>query len=214
MLAILGKTASGKTTLVNELVNNFGFKQIVTYTTRPIREGEIPDVTYHYISAEEFEKKKLEGFFAETASYHPAQGGIWSYGTALKDIEEADDNTVVIINPKGLRSLLEKGYSKNITSLYLIVRDDVLIDRLKERGDYPAEANRRLEADKADFHLLENEVDLYFRNEPYWTIPEIAKVIANFLYVRNAFRGRVIDYKRMRDGKTISSTELSKITYL
>lgn len=214
MLAILGKTASGKTTLVNELVNNFGFKQIVTYTTRPIREGEIPDITYHYISAEEFEKKKLEGFFAEATSYCPAQGGIWSYGTALKDIEEADDNTVVIINPKGLRSLSEKGYSKNITSLYLMARDDVLIDRLKDRGDSPAEANRRLEADKADFHLLEKEVDLCFRNEPYWTIPEIAKVIANFLYVRNAFRGGAVDCKGMRDGKPLRPTELLEITYL
>ena len=39
MLIILGKTASGKNTIVNKLVKNYGFKQLVTYTTRPKRKA-------------------------------------------------------------------------------------------------------------------------------------------------------------------------------
>ena len=56
MILLCGKTCSGKTVIRKELVK-MGLKSIVTYTTRPIRDGEIEDVTYHYISKEEFLKK-------------------------------------------------------------------------------------------------------------------------------------------------------------
>ena len=36
---VLGQTLSGKSTLVRDLVTVTGIKQIITYTTRPIREG-------------------------------------------------------------------------------------------------------------------------------------------------------------------------------
>lgn len=105
MLVILGKTASGKNTIVNELVKNYGFKQLVTYTTRPKRKDEIEGITYHYISLEEFKKKDREGFFAETAYYSPASGGEWAYGTSLEDLKNADNKTVVILNPNGFYSI-------------------------------------------------------------------------------------------------------------
>ena len=54
MLILMGKTASGKTLVRDKLVKNHGFNSVVTYTTRPMRKDEIPDVTYHYISEEDF----------------------------------------------------------------------------------------------------------------------------------------------------------------
>ena len=56
MLILMGRTASGKTLVRDKLVKNNGFNSVVTYTTRPIRKGEIPNVTYHYISEEDFLK--------------------------------------------------------------------------------------------------------------------------------------------------------------
>lgn len=38
MLILLGKTASGKDTVLNKLVREHGYKKIVTYTTRPKRK--------------------------------------------------------------------------------------------------------------------------------------------------------------------------------
>ncbi|WP_440486694.1 hypothetical protein, partial [Salmonella enterica] len=49
-----GKTASGKNAVVNELVKRHWYHQITTYTTRPLRKGEKQDITYHFISDEEF----------------------------------------------------------------------------------------------------------------------------------------------------------------
>ena len=50
MICLIGKTASGKDTIAKELVNKYGYKRIVTYTTRPIRDGEKEGVNYYYIS--------------------------------------------------------------------------------------------------------------------------------------------------------------------
>ena len=49
LLILVGKTASGKDTIIKELTEN-GWDKVVTYTTRPIREGEKEGITYHYIS--------------------------------------------------------------------------------------------------------------------------------------------------------------------
>ena len=50
----MGKTCSGKNAVVSELVKR-GWSQIVTYTTRPRRRGEIEGREYHFLTDEEFE---------------------------------------------------------------------------------------------------------------------------------------------------------------
>ena len=45
MVIILGRTCSGKDTVVNKLINQHGFKKVVTSTTRPMRKGEKQDIT-------------------------------------------------------------------------------------------------------------------------------------------------------------------------
>ena len=45
MLILIGKSGSGKTAVVNELVKRGSWKKAVTYTTRPIRPGEVNGVT-------------------------------------------------------------------------------------------------------------------------------------------------------------------------
>ena len=54
LLVILGKTSSGKDVTLNNLVAKHGYKKIITYTTRPMRLNEQQDVTYHFISEDDF----------------------------------------------------------------------------------------------------------------------------------------------------------------
>ena len=58
MLLLVGKSASGKDTVKKELIK-MGMKAVVTYATRPPRNGEIDGVTYHFITKEEFLNKEL-----------------------------------------------------------------------------------------------------------------------------------------------------------
>ena len=90
MLILIGKTASGKDTISNKLISEYGYKKLITYTTRPIRKGEINDVTYHFVSDKEFKQKIKNNFFAEYKSYN-TEFGTWYYGTALEDLKNSDD---------------------------------------------------------------------------------------------------------------------------
>ena len=76
MLILMGKTASGKNLVRDQLVEKCHFSPIITYTTRPMRKGEKQDITYHFISTDEFIEKINNGFFAEWKDY-VTNDGIW-----------------------------------------------------------------------------------------------------------------------------------------
>ena len=157
MVIILGKTCSGKDTIVNKLIDSHGFKKIVTSTTRPMRSGEKQDITYHFITEEEFKNKIEENFFAEYKTYN-TEFGVWYYGTALDDLENADDKSVIILTPDGYRDVINK-LTRRPISIYLYANNQTIKKRLIKRGDDPKEAERRVSHDNDDFKGIENEVD-------------------------------------------------------
>ena len=61
IIVLAGKSASGKNFVAKKLEEH-GYETIVTYTTRSKRKGEKQDITYHFISDEEFNQKIDEGF--------------------------------------------------------------------------------------------------------------------------------------------------------
>ena len=89
--------------MVKKLVEK-GYSRIVRYSTRPKRKGEKQDITYHFISDEEFKYKIDEGFFAEWKSYITNEG-VWYYGSSLEDIENADNKSVIILFRQGYRDI-------------------------------------------------------------------------------------------------------------
>ena len=61
LYVIVGQTLSGKSTLTRDIVTVTGIKQVITYTTRPIREGERDGIDYHFITSEEMDKPEFFG---------------------------------------------------------------------------------------------------------------------------------------------------------
>lgn len=160
MLILIGKSCAGKDLIKKFLVEN-GMETVVTYTTRPPRPGEKDGITYHFISKEDFLRKKQEGFFAETASYHVATGETWYYGSAVEDLT---DDKVIIVNPDGLMRL-KCIDSLNPVSFYITASEETIWERLKRRGDNIDEAVRRLNVDREDFSDIINYVDFSFSND-------------------------------------------------
>lgn len=156
MIVILGESASGKTTLVQKFVKaNPQYHKIVTYTTRPMRDGEVDGVDYHFVSTDTFHTLVEQGFFIEHSEYRD-----WYYGTAKEDC--CDDNAVVILTPAGLRALKRLGYYT--ISCYLYVdRRSRLISTLR-RGDNVDEAYRRNLSDVGRFDGVADEVDFVIDN--------------------------------------------------
>lgn len=188
MLVLIGKTCSGKDTICNGLVKDYGFKRVITYTTRPIGEGEVDGVNYHYISNEEFDQKEEKGFFIESKSYETAMGD-WKYGTAMEDIRHSDDKSVIILTPRGYLDILAQlnihqslfGMKKPlIQSYYIYACEGVIRERLKSRGrgETEEEINRRIEVDSLDFIHTEALADFTINNSGSISLDRIVKMIA------------------------------------
>ena len=179
MIIIVGKTASGKDTVVKKLVDDYKYTKIITYATRPMRKGEKQDITYHFISDDEFNQKINEGFFAEYKVYD-TEFGIWYYGTALEDLENADDKSVIILTPAGYRDIEDKVDCK-VVSIYLYANNATIKKRLIARGDNPKEAERRVLHDNEDFKGIENEVDRIVYNNESDTIDGAVQKILKYV---------------------------------
>ncbi len=128
-IILCGKSGSGKTTIGVEL-EKYGYKKLVTYTTRPMRKGEVNGVDYHFVTEDEFQKLLDNGKFAETASYN-AEFGFCRYGS-LKEDYGCEGEQYVILNPFGLKAVRKSGISA--TAIYVYVDAHVLTKRLTKRG--------------------------------------------------------------------------------
>ena len=158
MIVLVGESASGKSSIERHLVDYYDYKKVVSYTTRPPRDGEVDGVDYNFIDVEKFAKLKSEGYFAETATYRD-----WHYGTAKED---CTDDKIAVLTPHGLRQI-SKIDGINVTSFYINVpRRDRLI-KILQRGDNIEEAYRRSLSDVGQFDGIEDEVDYVIHNDGY-----------------------------------------------
>ena len=184
MIVLVGESASGKSSIQNELVKTYGYKKVITYTTRPKRDYETAGDDYHFISEEEFLQLKETDYFIETACYNG-----WYYGTAKKDCDTNiddfkngyQDNKVIVLTPHGLRNLQKYSDTTekvDITSFYIQVpRRDRLI-KILERNDNVDEAIRRNMSDVGQFDGIEDEVDYILTNNEFqFSVWEMAKKV-------------------------------------
>ena len=167
MIILLGKTASGKDTVLNRLVKEHGYKKIVTYTTRPKREREIQDVTYHFIGEDEFKYRSAHG--------------TWYYGSAKEDYEKSDEKTVIILTPDGYRDFLREYPNMDHTSIYLYSNNKTLENRLIKRGDDPKEAKRRLDSDNKDFKGVQGLVHKIVYNNENNSVDDVVNKILEYV---------------------------------
>lgn len=177
ILCLIGKSASGKTFVRDKLVKECGYKSLVTFTSRPPRKNEKQDITYRFISKEDFEQKIEEGFFAEWKKYDTEQG-VRYYGTALTDCYDADDDTVTILTPDGVRDL--QAIEIPMVVIYLYSNLNTIKQRLSIRGDNQKEVERRMKADIKDFNgaemladrivynNLSDDIESVVENVDYW----------------------------------------------
>ena len=180
IIVLVGKTASGKTTVANELCKHHGYKRIITYTTRPMRENEVQDVDYHFISDEQFNKMVENNEFTEYKRYNTAHG-VWSYGSIITlEQEYSDDCYVIILTPQGLKDLSKK-ISRYI-AFYLNVDFKTQLERLKKRGDEEQQIIKRLKNDAKDFKNVVDIVDYSFCTD-ISSPQRVADAISSFISV-------------------------------
>lgn len=181
MLVLIGKTGSGKTTVAEELKKR-GYNKVVTYTSRPMRPGEVNGVDYNFVSLEEFDELDRKGKFIETTSYNTVHG-VFKYGTAV-DSFKAEGSNLIILNPYGVKALKNYKATKDenlyYTVVYLRISDEAARVRLEKRGDNMKEVERRLKTDLIDFKDVNADLEISVENK---TPEEIADEIEDAPFV-------------------------------
>jgi len=144
----VGESASGKSTTEKVLCRDYGYKRIVSYTTRPQRFNEADGVDYYFITDEEFKRLLDADFFAEQSTYRGCHYGISK--------EDCTSGKVVVTNPHGLEQL-NKIFPSLVTSFYLRVGKRKRLIRLVKRGDKILECFRRIISDQKVFQNAAGE---------------------------------------------------------
>ncbi|MFA6829656.1 MAG: AAA family ATPase [Bacilli bacterium] len=144
MIILTGPSASGKTATCLYLQANYGVKKVITHTTRQMRQGEIQDVDYHFVSKEEFAKMKEEEAFIETVTFN---GNF--YGTSKKEVR-LDKCMAVEFNGAKTYSGLK---DPHIVIFYMKANEKLRLERMQSRGDEPEKIKSRIDNDHQAFEM-------------------------------------------------------------
>jgi len=130
-LILSSPSGGGKTTIARLLLErrpDVGYS--VSCTTRPPRPGEEDGKDYFFLSKNEFEARRAQGEFAESAVVH---GNL--YGTLRSEVERvlaSGKHVIMDIDVQGARQFA-RAFPESVLVFLLPPSADVLVDRLRAR---------------------------------------------------------------------------------
>jgi guanylate kinase len=185
LFLFVGKSASGKTTIAENLAARHGYSQVYSYCTRKPRfDGEIGHV---FIDDDEFDNLR------ELVAYTEYNG--FRYGTTA---EQLDQHTIYVVDVPGVETLLQNyNTDRPVVIIYFDSTVHTRINRMLDRGDSDvAVISRLLQDEKDDWHKqldslvwryakLENKiVDLYQIDAN----KNLIEVMGQVLYYMNKYK--------------------------
>ncbi|HZA91509.1 MAG TPA: guanylate kinase [Gemmatimonadales bacterium] len=141
LLVLSAPSGGGKTTIAKKLLQvrkDLGYS--VSATTRATRNGERDGEDYHFLSREEFERRRDRGEFLEWAEY-----GAQLYGTLKREIDRIfgeGRHAVLDIEIEGARQI-RRNFPNSLQVFVLPPSADVLVERLKRRNTENPELLRK-----------------------------------------------------------------------
>ena len=167
VIVIVAPSGAGKSTLIEKVRRDFpDLKWSVSYTTRPIRSGEIDGKHYNFISREEFKQRIEQRDFIEWAEVHSNY-----YGTSKSFVEETIAKGVHILldlDVQGADAM--KAHFKDEATVVFIAppSEEELKNRLRGRGTETTDvinlrlmnAKRELQKkDEYDYCVINDELE-------------------------------------------------------
>ncbi|MBS9338950.1 guanylate kinase [Fructobacillus sp. M2-14] len=138
VIVIMGATGVGKTSICSYIGEKYNIPQVITHTTRPMRDGEADGVDYYFETPASFKEKH----FLESVSY---AGN--SYGSSMEGLKKAwakSDLAVTVLDTKGGITYKEE-LGDQAWLWYVTVSDQKeLVERLHERGDGDVAVEKRI----------------------------------------------------------------------
>jgi guanylate kinase len=145
LIVLSGPSGVGKTTLVDALLarKSLPLRRAVTATTREKRPGEVPEVSYHFWSHEQFRDAIARGEMLEWAEVH----GKDFYGTPRGEVDryrEAGTGVILVIDVQGAGQVRAAYPGDNLSVFVYPPTFDELEHRLRARGEPEESIRRRL----------------------------------------------------------------------
>ena len=161
---IVGPSGSGKTSLANKLEKTYGYKKVISCTTRTRREGEDEDA-YHFLTDEEFDS------LGKLVAYTVFDNN--RYGVTEEMLLNAN---IYVIDPDGAKFLKENWQGKPIVTIGILATPKTCFFRMLERGDDLEKVKARIRHDKEMFRSLYGDSDILINGEK--SLCEVAFEIA------------------------------------
>ncbi|SFQ21772.1 Guanylate kinase [Lachnospiraceae bacterium XBB1006] len=171
---IMGKSASGKDTIYKEVSAYFSgvLRTLISYTTRPIREGEKDGVEYFFVTEAKAAAFAKAGKIIELREYQTVMGP-WKYFTVDDEQIDLQNNSYLVIGTLESYMSMRKYFGGHtMVPIYVEVEDGERLaralarEKMQMRPNY-SEVCRRYLADEQDFceeKLVQAGIEKRFQN--------------------------------------------------
>lgn len=154
LFCLIGKSGAGKDTVFGELLKRTSLRPVVTYTTRPMRQGEVNGREYYFVTDETMEKLSSENKIIEKRTYHTVHGD-WNYFTCDIDFS-ISEHYAMIGTPEVVNKLLDYYDNETVVVIYLDLDNKERLLRCISRESEQTKPNysevcRRYLSDEEDF---------------------------------------------------------------
>ncbi len=131
-IVLSAPSGAGKTTIYKRLMaerSDIGYS--VSCTTRAPRDGEVNGTDYHFLSPDEFERRRVAGEFAECAQVHDR-----AYGTLRSEVQRVlsgGRHVIMDIDVQGAAQFA-RAFPQSVLIFIIPPSIDVLVERLTRRA--------------------------------------------------------------------------------
>ena len=170
LVICVGLSGSGKDYAKKKLLEKYPnwFSNVVSWTTRKPREGEVMDADYHFCSKEEFNKEsmieKVEGYDSQL------------YGTHVNALSamQRHSHKIMVVEMNGLNNLIDWNYKMGqpfkIDLVMFNLDEETRRSNMLARGDSLEEVTRRIERDREKY--MWEDLRYIFNEKYYSTDPD------------------------------------------
>lgn len=149
IIAIMGPSGAGKDTVANILSIAMNIPLLCSFTTRPMRDGEVNGKEHFFVKECKTPKEKMLAY---------TEYGGYEYWTELAQVKDA---AIYVIDERGFLSICENFPDIELMSIYVAAKPETL----KARGIDPERTNRdkyRVSLDINSFdYVISNNSSLY-----------------------------------------------------
>ncbi len=155
---LMGKSSSGKDTLYKRILSDdrITLDTIIPYTTRPIRDGEVDGIEYHFVTESQLHEIEKSGKLIELRSYDTFHG-VWNYFTVDDgQIDLVNKNYIVIGTIESYCEMRDYFGEQTVIPIMIDLDDGVRLQRalsreISQQVPKYEELCRRFLADAIDF---------------------------------------------------------------